>query len=41
MDCKIKEGTLENVVNVIHWRLKASNDNITDTTTLRAFKIEN
>jgi hypothetical protein len=27
MDCKIKEGTLENVVNVIHWRLKASNEN--------------
>lgn len=26
MDCKLLEETLENVVNTIHWRLKAFND---------------
>ena len=26
MDCKIKEGTLENIVNFVHWRLNAFND---------------
>jgi hypothetical protein len=25
--CKVKEGDLEKVVNVVHWRLKASNGN--------------
>jgi hypothetical protein len=32
LDCKVKEGTLENVVNVVHWRLSASNDNFTAET---------
>ena len=32
LDCKIKEGTLENVVNIVHWRLSASNDNFTTET---------
>lgn len=32
LDCKVKEGTLENVVNVVHWRLSASNDKFTAET---------
>ena len=32
LDCKVKEGTLENVVNVVHWRLNASNDKYTAST---------
>lgn len=27
LDCKVKEGSLENIVNVVHWRLNASNEN--------------
>ena len=32
LDCRVKEGSLENVVNVVHWRLNASNDKYTATT---------
>lgn len=32
LDCKVKEGTLENIVNKVHWRLSASNDNFTTET---------
>jgi hypothetical protein len=32
LDCKAKEGTLENVVNIVHWRLSALNDNFTAET---------
>jgi len=32
MDCRVKEGTLENIVNVVHWRLNASNDKYTAET---------
>lgn len=32
LDCKVKEGTLENIVNIVHWRLSASNDNFTTET---------
>lgn len=27
MDYKVKVGTLENIVDVVHWRLNASNEN--------------
>ncbi len=27
MDCRLKEGTLQNIVNVVHWRLNAFNEN--------------
>ena len=32
LDCKVKEGTLENIVNVVHWTLNASNDKYTAST---------
>ena len=32
LNCKVKEGTLENIVNIVHWRLSASNDNFTADT---------
>ena len=32
LDCRVKEGSLENVVNVVHWRLNASNDKYTAST---------
>ena len=32
LDCRVKEGSLENVVNVVHWRLNASNDKYTAET---------
>lgn len=32
LDCRVKEGTLENVVNVVHWTLNAFNDKYTTST---------
>lgn len=32
MDCRIKEGTLENIVNIVHWRLNASDETYTTET---------
>jgi len=32
LDCKIKVGTLEDIVDVVHWRLNASNENHTAET---------
>lgn len=32
MECKIKEGTLDNIVALVHWRLNASRDGKTAET---------
>jgi len=32
MHCRVKEGSLENIVNVVHWRLRAFNDIYTTET---------
>jgi len=32
LDCKVKQGTLENIVYVVHWRLNAFNENHTAET---------